>query len=184
MCIILKLKRFLPFTSLLKLYYAFIHHLLYGSSIWGSTHKLFLSRLQTLQNKAVKIMGSGKYMDYATSFYSKLKNYELYKHEAAKLVFHHHYQRLPSLLSNLVTKTKFLKNFHDYQALIPTLYSYIPLYKTIRLQKSIRYQSVKISNEIPTSIKTKPSFKSFQASYKNHPLNMHIVYTSTYYRKI
>ena len=53
----------------------------------------------------------------------------------------------------------------------PTLY--IPLYKTTRLQKSIRYQGVKIWNKIPTSIKTKQSFQSFKVSYKNYLLNMY-----------
>ena len=109
MGILSKLKHFLPSNSLLKLYYAFIHpHLLYGLSIWGCTHKSYLSKLQTLQNKAVKIIGGGKYMDHATPFYSKLKILkipELYKHEVAKLVFHHYHQRLPPLLSNLYIKT-------------------------------------------------------------------------------
>ena len=107
--ILSKLKHFLPSNSLLKLYYAFIHpHLLYGLSIWGCTHKSYLSKLQTLQNKVVKIIGGGKYMDHATPFCSKLKILkipELYKHEVAKLVFHHYHQRLPPLLSNLCIKT-------------------------------------------------------------------------------
>ena len=85
--ILSKLKHFLSSNSLLKLYYAFIHpHLLYGLSIWGCTHKSYLSKLQTLQNKAVKIIGGGKYMDHATPFYSKLKILkipELYKYEVA-----------------------------------------------------------------------------------------------------
>ena len=71
--IVSKLKYFLSSTYLLKIHYAFIHpHLLYGLSIWGSTHKSDLSKLQTLENKAVKIIGGDKYMDLATPFYSKL----------------------------------------------------------------------------------------------------------------
>ena len=176
--ILSKLKHFLPSNSLLKLYYAFIHpHLLYGLSIWGCTHKSYLSKLQTLQNKAVKIIGGGKYMDHATPFYSKLKILkipELYKHEVAKLVFHHYHQRLPPLLSNLYIKTNHVSQKctrSSSTANKPTLY--IPLYKTTRLQKSIRYQGVKIWNKIPTSIKTKQSFKSFEVSYKNYLLNMY-----------
>ena len=76
--ILSKLKHFLPSSSLLNLYCAFIHpHLLYGLSIWGCTHKSYLSKLQTLQKKAVKIIGGGKYMDHATvatPFYSKQKS--------------------------------------------------------------------------------------------------------------
>ena len=164
--ILSKLKHFLSSNSLLKLYYAFIHpHLLYGLSIWGCTHKSYLSKLQTLQNKAVKIIGGGKHMDHATLFYSKLKILkipELYKHEGAKLVFYHYHHRLPPLLSNLYIKANQVSQKctrSSSTAINPTLY--IPLYKTTRRQKSIRYQCVKIRNKIPTSIKTKQSSKSF-----------------------
>ena len=101
-------------------------------------------------------------MDHATPFYFKLKVLripELYKLEVAKLVFHHHHQRLPPLLSNLFTKTNQVsqKSTHlSSTANNPTLY--IPLHTTIRLQKA---SGVKIWNEIPTSIKTKQSFESF-----------------------
>ena len=130
-----------------------------------------------LKNKAVKIIGGGKYMDHATPFYSKLKslkNSELYKHEVAKLVFHHRYQRLPLLLSNLFTKTNQVSQTSARFSSIannPTLC--ILLYKTIKFQKSIRYQGVKIWNEIPTNIKTNQSFKSFKVSYKNYLLNIY-----------
>ena len=107
--ILSKLKHFFPSTSLLKLFYAFIHpRLLYGLSVWGCTHKFYLAKLQTLQNKAVKIIGGGKYMNHATPFYSKLKILkipELYEYKVAILVFHYYRQRLPPLLLNLCTKT-------------------------------------------------------------------------------
>ena len=125
-----------------------------------------LSKLQTLQNKAVKIIGGDKYMDHATTFYSKLKILkipELYKHKVAKLVFYHYHQRLPPLLSNLYVKTNQVSQRCTRSSSTvnnPTLY--IPLYKTIRLQKSIRYQGVKIWNEIPTSIKGGESSSQFR----------------------
>ena len=173
--ILSKLKHFLPSNSPLKLYYAFIYpSLLYGLSIWGCTHKSYLSKLQALQNKAVKIIVGGKYMDHATPFYSRLKILKIPKHEVAKLVFYHYHHRLPPLLSNLYIKTNQVSQKctrSSSTANNPTLY--IPLYKTTRLQKSIRYQSVKIWNKILTSIKTKQSFKSFKVSYKNYLLNMY-----------
>ena len=57
--ILSKLKHFLPSTSFLKLYYPYIHpHLLYGLSVWGSTHKVYSSKLQTLQNKPQKSLAA------------------------------------------------------------------------------------------------------------------------------
>ena len=113
-------------------------------------------------------------MDHATLFYSELKIPELYKLEVAELIFHHYHQLLPPLLSNLYIKTYQVSQKCTRSSSIannPTLN--IPLYKIIRLQKSIRHQSLKMWNKIPTIIKTKQSFKSFKASYKNYLLNMH-----------
>ena len=116
-------------------------------------------------------------MDHATSFYSKLKILkipELNKPEVAKLVFHYYHQRLPPLLSNLYIKTNQVSQKctrSSSTANNPTFY--IPLYKTIKFQKSFRYQGVKIWNEIPTTIETKQSFKSLKVSYKNYLLNIY-----------
>ena len=109
----------------------------YGLSIWGSTHKSYLLKLQTLQTKAVKITGDGKSKDHATPFHFKLKILKIpesYKHEVAKLVFHSHHQRLSPLLSNLFTKTNQVSQKStrlSSTANNPTLH--IPLFKTIRL---------------------------------------------------
>ena len=65
--IIAELKSFLPQNVLLQLYYALVHsHLLYGLSVWGSTHPSYLAKLSTLQNKAIKIVGGGKIFDRVT----------------------------------------------------------------------------------------------------------------------
>ena len=74
----------------------------------GLPTNLIYQNYKHFENKAVKIIGSGKYINHATPFYSKLKILKisgLYKHEVAKLVFYHHHQRLPPLLLNFFTKT-------------------------------------------------------------------------------
>ena len=46
---IIKIKSFLPPTSLLKLYYALVHpHLLCGLLVWGTTCTSYLAKLYTL----------------------------------------------------------------------------------------------------------------------------------------
>ena len=77
---------------------------------------LLIKVTKTLQNKAVKVIRGGKHTDHATPFHSILKILkvpELYKHEAATLVYHNYRQRLPPLLSNHLYY-KFLKSQHDY----------------------------------------------------------------------
>ena len=53
----------------------------------------------TLQNKAIKIVGGGKYFDHAASYYSKTrisKSIDLLKLEKALFVFKHRSKALPS----------------------------------------------------------------------------------------
>ena len=72
--ILAKVKPFLNTKALLNLYYAIFHlHLQYGLITWSSTFKSYLKKLSTLQNKAVKIVGGGKYYVRATQFYAKLR---------------------------------------------------------------------------------------------------------------
>ena len=45
----------------------------YGIITWSSTYKTNLKKLATLQNKAVKIVGNGRWNDRATPYFTKLK---------------------------------------------------------------------------------------------------------------
>ena len=116
-------------------------------------------------------------MDHVTPFYSKRniqKIPELYKHVVAKLVFHHHHQCLQPLLSNFFSKSS--QVFRKSSRLSSTVNNptlNIRLYKKIRLQKSMRFESVNIWKETPTSIKTKQSFKSFKISYQTYLLDVY-----------
>ena len=54
--ILTKLKSFIPQQTLLQLYHSLVHsHLTYGITIWGSTHTMYLQKLQNLQNRALKV---------------------------------------------------------------------------------------------------------------------------------
>ena len=87
LAILFKLKPVFPQNALLKLYYAMIHpYLIYGLVAWGSTFPSYIEKLNTLQNKAVKLIDGGNYLDMATPYYSKLNILELsdlYKLEIA-----------------------------------------------------------------------------------------------------
>ena len=73
LAILFKLKPVLPQIAFLKLYYAMVHlYLIYGLVAWGSTFPSYIEKLNVLQNKAVKLIGGGIYLDRATPYYSKL----------------------------------------------------------------------------------------------------------------
>ena len=68
--ILYRLKAVVPREALCKIYFALFHpHLLYGLVVWGSTFPTYMSKLESLQNKAVKIIGGGTTRESPTPFY-------------------------------------------------------------------------------------------------------------------
>ena len=88
--ILYRLKAVLPREALCKIYFALFHpHLLYELVAWWSTFPTYMSKLESLQNKAVKIIGGSTTRKSPTPFYCQLKILkltDLYKFEIAKLV--------------------------------------------------------------------------------------------------
>ena len=147
-------------------------HLLYGLVVWGSTFPSYLKKLNSIQNKAVKLIGGVNYLDRATPYYSKLnilKLPDLYKLETAKFVFRFMHNTLPQSFSESFVKaseissrtTRSSGNRHSL---------YIPRYSIISLQKSIKYQGVKIWNSIPLRIQNLPfsTLKKIQNSFNTN----------------
>ena len=90
----------LPREALCKVYFALFHpHLLYGLAVWESAFSTYMSKLESLQNKAVKIIGGGTTRESPTPLYGQLKILklsDLYKFEIAKLVHDFLHDKLPS----------------------------------------------------------------------------------------
>ena len=64
-------------------------YLLYGLIIWGSLFSMYLKKLTTLQNKAVKCIGVAKYYHSASPYYNRfkiLKLTDLYKLKISKFI--------------------------------------------------------------------------------------------------
>ena len=158
----------LPQNALLKLYYSIVHYrLLCGLVVWGSTFPSYLKKLNSIQNKAVKLIGGGNYLDRVTPYYSKLnilKLPDLYKLETAKFVYRFMDKTLPQCFSVFFVKvseisgrtTRSSGNRHSL---------YIPRYNSNRLQQTIKYQGVKIWNSIPLKIQNLPFFTLKKKTY-------------------
>ena len=150
--IIYKIRHYLPETALLKIYYALIHsHLLYGLIIWGFTFPTYLKKLITLQNKAIKFISAAKFYNSSSPYYKRLKILklkDLYKLEVGKFIHSNFKKMLPKNLSNyfILTSQILEKNTRLNEKSKKTLH--IPFHKTSRLQRCIKYQGVKIWNEI------------------------------------
>ena len=108
--VITKLKQVLPRKTLRSLYYTLIHpYLLYGITIWRNTYKTHLKRIKSLQNKAVKIIARGQYLDDSTAYYKQLnilKIEDLYTLEVAKLMHKFSQIKLPNRFSSFFYSNK------------------------------------------------------------------------------
>ena len=116
----------------------------------------------------MKLIGGGSLYDSATVFYSQLeilKLTDLFKLEIGKFVHAHLHNKLPHYLNNYFTLTRAVSELTTRSSNeISRLY--IPRYKTNRLQKCIKYQGVKIWNEIPPNIQNL-SKKLLNLNFKN-----------------
>ena len=97
--VMFKVKHYLPKSYLLLLYNTLFHpHLIYCISAWSSTFSTYLNPLQTLQNKAIKLIEGLNHWQSSTTAYKKLKILkinELVKFEIGKFLHRHFDNKLP-----------------------------------------------------------------------------------------
>ena len=162
-----KLRFILPPLTLL-LYYSLIHpYLVFGLSTWGNTYPTYLTKLQQLQNKAIRIIrrNSSIKTPITPQFYklSVLKVHQLHEFEIAKLMHQHSRGMIPSIFNSLFQK---LSNKHTRQTRATTNHNlHIPRYSTNKSQKSIKYQGSKLWNSLSVELQNQ-SFSKFKRSYK------------------
>ena len=145
---------------MIKLYCALVHpHLLYGLITWGQTFLCYLTKLSTLQNKAIKIFWCSTYKFHLTPYFKQfgvLKAPNLRNHETAGFVHLHFRKKLSPQLSNIFTQTR-KTSPRPSKSICPSnnLFLYIPKFWKARLLKSIKYKDIKVWNAIPANIQTK-----------------------------
>ena len=171
--ILCKLKHVLPRKTLLQLYHALIHPLLtYGIIIWGATFSSFLTKLKTLQNKALRVISGAHYRGNALQLYKEYKVLQLdnlYAYETSKFVYCCLQKQVPTPFLNYFTKVCETTQRTTRQS-IDELRLHIPQYSTNRLQRSIKYQGVKVWSAIPKEIKSL-KFKEFKVKFKEYLLS-------------
>ena len=166
--ILSKVKVYLNTSALCTLYYALFQcHIQYGIITWSSTYKTYLKKLATLQNKAVKIVGNGTWNDRANPYYAKLKILklqDLVKPETAAFVYNYKSGQLPPTFQNYFTA---LNNIHVKPTRATSSHNFfVSFFKTLKLQRSIKYLGPKIWNSLDHEIKNSKSLKTFKSRLK------------------
>ena len=79
-----------PINIFNSLYYSLVHaHLMYVITVWASTYPSYLTKLQKLQNKAIKLIKKSSLQDKTTTLFRKLqilKVHDLFTYENAKIM--------------------------------------------------------------------------------------------------
>ena len=161
-----KLRNVLPPKALLVLYYSMIYpHLQYGITIWGNTYEKYLKRLRTLQNKAVKVLGGGRWQEHASAYYSQLnilKLEDLYTYKVAKLMHKYSQNKLPK---NFLFYSRKCGELTNNRLASSGLNLSLPFYRTEKLQRFYKFQGVIIWNSVPQEMKIL-SFNRFKIRFK------------------
>ena len=166
--ILAKARPFLTNLAMLKLYYILFHtHLTYGLIVWGSTSKLYVNKLSTLQNKAVQIIGGARSSDRATPYFSKfniLKLSDLLIFEMATFTYKSKNNLLPLPFQNYFSNTC---NIHKQLTRGSTNYNFfLPFCRTRKLQRSIKYQDSKVWNSLSLELEEYKSPATFKSKLK------------------
>ena len=121
----------------------------------------YLKKLQSLQNKAIRIISNTSRRSSITKQYHNLgilKIIDIYTYEVAKLMHQHTMQKLPHCFTSLFINISDIhaKNTRSNSKTTSTP----PKYSTRRCQKSIRFQGPKIWNSLSPEIRNQPYSKS------------------------
>jgi len=136
---------------------------LHGLAIRGNTYPTYFFKLAKIQNKAMRIITGSDWQENVKSLYQncEILNLEkMLKFETEKIIHNHLQKRFPA---NFDSYFNTAVNTHNRCTRSSNLR--IPLFKTKRIQQSIKYTGVKIWNAIPDKIRDHHLTK-FKKEYK------------------
>ena len=169
-----KAKNYLNRGSLLVLYYSFIHtYINHGNIAWGSTNKTNLTKINSLQKHAIRIIHCKDRFAHARELFRESKILNVFQLNILNnLVFMHKikYQTAPKIFQN-----KFSKPTHKYSINFSTSNYSIPPFKwsKSKCRISIRGPS-SWKNISANSVKMQESVTVFKNSMRKNFWNFKI----------
>ena len=163
-------KIFLPLTTLQTMYKSIVQpYFRFCCPVWGSCGVTALSKRQTLQNCAARLMTDSSYKTSASPFIEKLgwlTVNDFIETETLKMVYKSkHFQLAPKYLNSMFIKLSEFRNrqLHDSDTNL-----YVPLLKSACGQKSFSSRGAKLMNSQQTEVKKGKSLIQFVNLLKNH----------------
>ena len=166
--VIVKARKVFDKVTLLSLYNSLIlPYLSYCIHIWGNAYQTHLQKLHVLQNKIIRIIAGVPRRTSSDPLYDEfniLKIKKLYMYAVGFCMYKYENDMLPELFKNMFVK---VTNVHDHDTRTATTNQlYIPIYGTVRGQKSFKYVGVRTWNYILQNIHTRCPIVSFKSSLR------------------
>ncbi|CAB4029790.1 Hypothetical predicted protein [Paramuricea clavata] len=139
--------------------------LFYCSSVWSTTSEGNIKKLQSVQNFAARIIGGLRKYDHVTPILKELQWIPVKKHlfyRDAVLAFKCMNGLAPNYLSSLFTTREAVSRRTTRQSDQLNL----PLFTSVKGQKSFKYRIAKLWNELPPVIKLCGSISVFKLNLK------------------
>ena len=157
-CILHRLKSYLPVSNLKTLYFAFVYpYFLYCNIIWGGTFASHLDRLVKLQKRAIRNINKADFLSHTNSLFLSnniLKLTDIHKKQLAIYIY------------KLESRSEFTRN-HDHNT--RNRNNLLPSQARLTVtQRSLSFCAINIWNSLPNQIKESPSLPSFKKRITNH----------------
>ena len=146
--IIIKARKYFSSECMITLYHSFIYpYLIYCNHVWGNTYKSSLSKLQVLQNKAVRIVTGSKPQTNTALLYRNhgfLNLHGINSCLIGKFMFNVYHGTVPHIFEGFFTQNY---EIHDYNTRIAS-HLLVPSCSTNLSQSGIRYHGAMVWNKI------------------------------------
>ena len=142
---------------------------MYCNIVWGNTFKSYLTKLEVMQKKIVRIITCSPYRSHTKELYMKygLLNMDgIHKYVSAIFMFKLCHDEVPSLFASMFTGNTEVHSHSTRQS----AHFHLPKCNTILLQSNIRYYGAVLWNSIPSEIKELHTVNSFKYNYKRYLL--------------
>ena len=159
-----KLRYYIDTKTMIEMYHAlFNSKLQYAILCWGSASATQISKLQVLQNKAIRNMNKAPRFYRLDNYYLNqriLKVADLFELEVSKFMHSHFHNSLPLCFSSFFVESRYL---HSYPTRHAEQRNYnVSMFRTNRGKRSIQFLGPTIWNNTPNEIRSlsKTSFKN------------------------
>ena len=167
--ILFKINNFIPFHSLISLYYSLIYsQLSYGIEVWCGASRGNLDRLAVIQRKAVRAISGLDYFAHTDAYFesnSLLKIDSVYRFKIIVYMFRMINMDYDSALFNRVIE---INHTHDHNTR-NRMQLTAPLYQRAKAQKSFLFSAINLWNVLPDSLILVPTLNQFKTGTKIVP---------------